>query len=212
MFRLWIIMKVFVTIVLLRLRCSGRADFEMHHQFTNKGINQKKILLESYSMYCYLKNWEAILCLVKIQCYRKWWQFLETSAQNSLIRSFRSASFIWSRFTLASQYKDWKFCLYNLFQIWFISGIIKTLKEFYIHYLRNFIFKILFLFISIKGYFIVMCLFLKTCKVRVKGQFIYVILTNYPLWSLSYSYNFQSSFYFMSILQHGNEFWLVRTY
>ena len=56
-------MKVFVTIVLLtRLRCSGRAYFEMHHQFTNKGINQKKkILLESYSMYCYLKNWEAIL-------------------------------------------------------------------------------------------------------------------------------------------------------
>ena len=36
-------MKVFVTIVLpTRLRCSGRADFEMHHQFTNKGINQKK--------------------------------------------------------------------------------------------------------------------------------------------------------------------------
>ena len=57
-------MKVFVTIVLpTRLRCSGRADFEMHHQFTNKGINQKKkkTLLESYSIYCYLKNWEAIL-------------------------------------------------------------------------------------------------------------------------------------------------------
>lgn len=62
MFRLWIIMKVFVTIVLpTRLRCSGRADFEMHHQFTNKGINNNKKLLESYSMYCYLKNWEAIL-------------------------------------------------------------------------------------------------------------------------------------------------------
>ena len=60
-----------------------------------------------------------------------------------------------------------------------------------------------------------MCLFLKK-NMQSQGKrtiYLCVILTNYPS---SYLYHipiiFKVSLYFMSILQHGNDFCLVRTY